>query len=254
VRVPQLLYLLYQSTRCAFLAQEKNSTLGVLWHLFNPLAMAAVLFVVFSGSPTAQQTPHFALFVLIGLIQFNFFANATAKTALTMLTSRGVLLNTTVPAEILVLQSLAMEGVTLACELLLVLIFLLVGGPGLGWGILSYPIVALGIVLLTLGASFLLASFVVLFTDLSYIWNLATRMLFFLTPIFYTPSSLTHPLAVMMTFNPLAQLVVLGRRCLLEGHTLSLAEAAAVVLVPATVAVAGWAVFQRAKPLLPDYA
>jgi len=253
VQVPQFPYLLFQLTRCAFLAQEKNSALGILWHLLNPLAMAAVLYVVFSGSSTAAGTPSFGLFVLTGLIQFNFFANATAKTAFTLLTGRHLLLNTTVPAEMLVLQALAMEAATFACELVLVLAWISVAGHGITLGTLSYAFVALGLLLLTLGVAFVLASVVILFTDLNYIWSLATRMLFFLTPIFYAPATLTHPLAILLSFNPLAQLVTLGRRCLLEGQGLSLFEIAVVLVVPGLIAYAGWSVFERAKPLLPDY-
>lgn len=250
----QFLYLLYQSTRCAFLAQEKNSTLGVLWHLLNPLAMAAVLYVVFSGSPTGRQTPSFGLFVFLGLIHFNFFANASAKAASTMLNSRGLLLNTTVPPELLVLQSVAMESVTFGCELLLALLVLPFAGIGLTWGTCTYPLVAFGLLLLTLGMSFVLASFVIFFTDLSYIWGLATRMLFFLTPIFYASDALTHPLAAWIPSNPLAQLIVVGRRCLLEGRAITVGESLLVVLVPGGIALLGWFVFQRAKPLIADFA
>lgn len=253
MRIPQFLYLLFQLTRCAFLAQEKNSALGIVWHLLNPLAMAAVLYVVFAGSSTAAGTPSFGLFVLIGLIQFNFFANATAKTAFTLLTGRHLLLNTTVPAEMLVLQALAMEAATFACELVLVMGWIALVGSGLTLGALSYVFVGLGLLLLTLGVAFVLASFVILFTDLSYIWGLATRMLFFLTPVFYAPSTLTHPFAVLIQLNPLAQLVTLGRRCLLEGQGLSLFEIAVVLVVPALIAAAGWWIFQRARPLLSDY-
>lgn len=254
MRPSEFLNLLYQMTRCAFLAQEKNSALGVLWHLINPLAMAGVLYVVFSRSATAAQTPHFGLFVFAGLIQFNFFANATQKTAFTMLTGRQLLLNTTVPPEVLVLQALAMESVTFACELVLVLVGVALAGNGLTWGTLSYVFVGAGILLLTLGVAFLIASFVILFTDLNYVWNLATRMLFFLTPIFYVPSMLGTPGAVLTALNPLAQLVLRGRRCLLDGQALGFGEIVLVLLIPGAIAAAGWFVFQRAKPILADYA
>ena len=42
----QFLYVLYQTTRASYLAQEKNSSLGLIWHLLNPLFMTAVLFGV----------------------------------------------------------------------------------------------------------------------------------------------------------------------------------------------------------------
>src|SRR5215472_13644765 len=71
------LNLLYQTTRAAFLAQEKHSALGMLWHLLNPLLTTVVLYAVFSNIMRANQVAHYPLFILAGLIQFNFFAHAT---------------------------------------------------------------------------------------------------------------------------------------------------------------------------------
>ena len=69
-------YMLYQTTRATYLAQEKNSSLGLIWHLLNPLLMTAVLFLVFRRVQFLQGIEHYPLFILVGLIHYNFFINA----------------------------------------------------------------------------------------------------------------------------------------------------------------------------------
>ena len=90
-------YMLYQTTRATYLAQEKNSSLGLIWHLLNPLLMTAVLFLVFRRVQFLQGIEHYPLFILVGLIHYNFFINATARAATNFLGSRSLILNTTVP-------------------------------------------------------------------------------------------------------------------------------------------------------------
>ena len=96
--------MLYQTTRASFLAQEKNSSLGLIWHLLNPILMTAVLFLVFSQLDRLRDIEHYHLFILVGLIHFNFFINATTRSSSYFIASRSLILNTTVPLELLVLR------------------------------------------------------------------------------------------------------------------------------------------------------
>src|SRR5512134_1309687 len=62
----QFLYVLYQTTRATYLAQEKNSALGLVWHLLNPLLMTAVLFLVFRNVDFLRGIEHYQLYILVG--------------------------------------------------------------------------------------------------------------------------------------------------------------------------------------------
>ncbi len=240
-------------TRAAFLAEEKNSVLGLLWHLLNPLAMTAVLYVTFSsiGTPTVEYYP---LFILIGLINFNFFANATSRAAEGMLRSRGLILNTTVPLELVVLRHICIEGLTLALEVALVCVLIELLGGGLGVPALGYAVVLGGLLLLTFGTALLLATVVVFMTDVVYIWTMVTRMLFFLTPIFYAAEAVTStPVQIAIALNPLAALIRLARESLLYGNALSWLSAIVGLLGPLAVVAVGWTVFRRFKERIPDF-
>jgi len=254
MRSAQSLYLLYQTTRCSFLAQEKNSALGLLWHLLNPLATTLVLFAVFSHVKLFRGIEHYPLYILIGVVQFNFFSQATSRAAQGMLMARPLILNTTVPREILVWRSVCLDGVTYLVELLLVAILVTSIAQPPGWAVLGLLPVVVGMFLLSAGVAFLLASAVVFLTDLVYIWSVTTRMLFFMTPIFYSIEIIDDPLVSRaIALNPLAQMIELARATLLHGGSPSGAEVATALAGPALAMAAGWAFFRATKARLADY-
>src|SRR3954451_20869288 len=60
-----------------FKAKYAGAALGYLWSLAKPLAYFGVLWLVFAHPPrTADQTQHFTLFLLIGILLFTFFSDA----------------------------------------------------------------------------------------------------------------------------------------------------------------------------------
>ena len=247
-------YMLYQATRASYLAQEKNSSLGLIWHLLNPLLMTAVLFLVFRRVQFLQGIEHYPLFILVGLIHYNFFINATARAATNFLGSRSLILNTTVPLELLVLRQTSIEGLTLLVEVLLVLLLGLFMGVELGVIAWLYPVVFLGMLALTLGASLFLCALVVFFSDLNYIWGVFCRLLFFLTPVFFSSQLAGEGLARwVLELNPLTQLIHVAREVLLYGGPVSAADVGLALAGPAAVLVFGVLVFRAARAKIPDY-
>lgn len=132
------IHLLWEIVRATFLAEEKNSVLGLLWHVLNPLVMTAVLYVTFSsiGTTVIEGTRSSSS---IGLIHFNFFTTATARAAEGMLRSRGLIINTTVPLKMLVLRSICVEGLTLVLDVAVVCVLVQLLGGGNGQTLFALP-------------------------------------------------------------------------------------------------------------------
>lgn len=250
----QFIYVLFQTTRASFLAQEKNSSLGLIWHLLNPILMTAVLFVVFRNLERLREIEHYQLFILIGLVHYNFFLNSTARSSTVFLQSRSLILNTTVPLPLLVLRQTCVEGLTLVIEVLLVLVLGTFMGANFGPGLLVYPLIFAGLLALSLGASLFLCGLVVFLSDLNYLWAVFCRLLFFVTPVLFTTEIIGQGLArTVIELNPLTRLLALAREALLYGGPIESTRVFLALLGPLVVLVFGWLVFQAVRPRIPDY-
>ena len=250
----QFVYMLYQTTRATYLAQEKNSSLGLIWHLLNPLAMTAVLFLVFRRVQFLQGIEHYPLYILVGLIHYNFFINSTSRCATNFLNSRSLILNTTVPLELLVLRQTSIEGLTLLIEVLLVLVLGVFMGVDFGPFLLIYPAVFVASLALSLGGSLFLCSLSVFLSDLNYIWGVFCRLLFFLTPIFFSAKLAGDGLArLVLELNPLTQLIGIARQSLLYGGPVSPTELGLAMVGPLVVLAFGIMVFRALRSKIADY-
>lgn len=248
------IYVLYQTTRASFLAQEKNSSLGLIWHLLNPILMTAVLFAVFRNVERLREIEHFQLFILIGLIHYNFFLNSTTRSCGYFLNSRSLILNTTVPLELLVLRQTCIEGLALIVEVLLVLVLGIFMGADLNSALLVYPLIFAGILALSLGASLIMCGLVVFLSDLNYVWGLFCRLLFFITPVFFSPQIIGEGMArTVIELNPLTRLITLAREALLYGGPIDPARTALALAGPFVVLILGGMLFNAVKPKIPDY-
>jgi len=153
-----------------------------------------------------------------------------------------------------VLRQTCVEGLTLFIEVLLVLVLGMFMGANFGSALLVYPLVFTGVLALSLGASLFLCGLVVFLSDLNYVWGLFCRMLFFITPVFFSPEVVGEGLArTVIDMNPLTGLVNLAREALLYGGPVDLEQAGLALLGPFVVLILGGMLFNAVKPKIPDY-
>jgi len=215
------LNLLREIAVSEFKLKDQSTVLGLFWSFLNPLIMLLIL-LLFFGLNAGKDVPHFGIYLLIGIIHYTHFSNST-NAAMAALHGRGALVTSTIfPKEVLVIGSVISNTIEFIVSMAFAVVIAWFAGVQVHWTALLLPLVIFLQVLTVLWISFLLSCLNVFIRDVSHIYQVFLRILFFVTPIFYAPSYLGGGLAqYVVALNPLAYLMGFSRSLLIEGTPFS---------------------------------
>ena len=199
----------------------KSPLLGLLWSLLVPLAISAVLFVVFTYLlPVAKVRVPFFLFLIVAMFPWNFFSSCVSSATTCVLEAGPLIKKSPFPRALIPLSIVAANVVNFLFALVVVLATIIVMRlPLTGW-VWSLPLLIGLEVLLTIGVVLLVAGLQVRYRDVKYLVELGLLVWFYLTPIFYSLQALRGSPALVHSLyflNPFVYLVEGFRLALLGG-------------------------------------
>src|SRR5205809_5704901 len=168
-------------------AKYRGSVLGLAWTLANPVLLMAVYLLVFS---VLWKTPfgtegHYALFLLVGLSAWIFFATSVQSASRSLLDNANLIRKTRFPRQLVPLSMVATHLISFAVMLVVLLALnfaLLPRVRATEW--LALPL-GVALVAITGGLALAIASLNVLFRDIEFLVAALLLPLFFLTPVLY---------------------------------------------------------------------
>jgi len=199
----------------AFKLKYADSALGYVWSLAKPLALFSILYVVFGLLIRFSSFDHYALYLLLGIVLFNFFGEATSTT-MTSVVERGSLIRKMAfPLLVIPVSATVTAAITFAVNLVAIVAFVAWNRiiPRLDW-LLLLPLLA-ELYLFGLGVALVLATLYVRFRDVGQIWELVAQLLFYLTPVLYPLQLMPEWGQRIVLLNPLAQMIQDARAVLL---------------------------------------
>ncbi|MCS7197418.1 MAG: ABC transporter permease [Candidatus Bipolaricaulota bacterium] len=180
----------------------RNSFLGFLWSLLNPLMMIIVYSVVLRYI-LRVQIENFPLFLIIGILPWNLFSGTAIAATEAITGNANLIKKIAFPREVLPLATVLFH---VAQFLLALLVFFpalaFLGAP---WtpAIALYPLVLLLQVVFTGGVALFLSAIAVAYRDIKYLTEIALMILFWMTPVVYHFSMVPERVRWLFELNPM---------------------------------------------------
>lgn len=202
--------LIFMLVKRDFVSVYKQTILGPLWFVIQPLATTLVFVLLFGNIarlPTGGTPPF--LFYLSGLVIWNFFATSFSKTSDVFAGNAHIFGKVYFPRLTVPISSLISTLLTFAIQFVLFLAF------AIGFGYLTDPLVMAKAVLFTVPLVFYTAmlglaiglcvtSLTTRFRDLGYLHGFALQLWMYSTPVIYPVSLLPIRWRFISIINPMA--------------------------------------------------
>ena len=200
----------------------QGSVLGYAWSVLRPLFLFAILYIVFvKFLKIGNGVPHFPVYLLTGIVLWNFFVEATSS-AMSSIVGRGDLIKKiNIPRYLVVLSSLFSALINLFLNLIVLFIFAFLNHVPVTSSWIFMPFLIAELFLLSLSMGFILSAVFVKYRDASYVWEVLIQGGFYATPILYTLSSIPVKFQKYLMLNPVAQIVQDFRWCFVTHQTTS---------------------------------
>jgi ABC-2 type transport system permease protein len=261
----RLWHLTWTLAKTEFKLAFFGSALGYLWQLMRPLLLFGVIYLVLSHSSlsAASHQPFFGSSLLLGIVLFTFFSEATGGGVSCLVDRENLVRKIEFPRLAVPLSIVLTALLNVSLNLIPVLIFLLAAGGAPAWSWLELPLLVVALALFSAGMGMILSVSYVRYRDVRPIWEVLLQMTFYASGIFFpiltlgsiTVLGLHINLSHVLLANPFAAILEQARHVFINPSYPSAASAiggGGMLLIPigigAAALIGGFLLFDREAP------
>ncbi|MFK7840335.1 MAG: ABC transporter permease [Bdellovibrionales bacterium] len=248
----------YRELICSWSMREvsiryKQAVVGVLWVVLQPLIMAGIYTLVFSYlAKIPSDGAPYPIFVLSGLILWQFFSRSLVDGANSLITNSEIITKVYFPRQILPLSVPCAAMIDAMIAYVVLFILALFFGMLPGFGVLLVPFVLIGAALLAFGMGLWIAPINGIYRDVGIALPFLVHIAMFITPVIYPVSFAPDHLQWLFYLNPMATLIEVSRWAFLGTPFPGLEAIGIFVVVVSVVLIGGLRVFRKMETTLID--
>lgn len=236
-----------------FKIRYRNMSLGVFWSVLNPLVMMSVLTFVFTQVVPNNSIQHFPVFLMCGLVPFNFFSIAWISGTTSLADNAGLIKRVPIPREIVPLAAVLSNCLHLFIQIALLFLLVFASGFSVNPSWVWLPFIWTMEVIFVCGLSLVTSALNVYIRDTRYVVESINTIMFWLVPIVYSFSIIPAIYSEIYRWNPLSALILAMRDIMMEGHSPRWQLLAQLTAGAVGMFVFGFIFFQRLKRRFYDY-
>jgi len=197
----------------------KQTVLGALWAIIQPVAATALFTVFFGrlGGLSKQVNGSYALFVYVGLSLWTFYANAVTMAANSLVGSSHLIAKVYFPRLLIPIASIFSGLVDFAVAFAFLLVLMIVYHVPPSPQILTLPFFVLGTMTVAAGAGVLFSALIVSYRDFRYVFTFVVQLWLFATPVLYTIDIIPAKWRLLYALNPMVGMIAGFRAAVLGG-------------------------------------
>lgn len=222
----------------------KGSFLGVLWSFINPLLMVLVYALVFPYILKMKED-NYLIFIIVAIIPWNFFTTVISQGTTTVLNNANIIKKVYFPREILPISVVLSGIVNFLISSIIILVFILFSGVGFSWHLMIFPLIVLIQGILSLGLIFISSAINIFVRDIEYIVGFIISLLFYATPILYSPTMFPEGVRWILYLNPVTTLVTSYRDIFYYHQMPNMMNLGIVALVSVVLLFFGFKIFKK---------
>jgi len=248
------LFALWVLTRHEFRARYRAQALGVVWSLLNPIVMMGILSLIFTRV-FRSATPNFPIFMLIGLIVWQFISAAATSSTGTFVSHAEIIKRTIFPRQLLPLAVMLSYAINFLVESSVLFLFIPIFPAAfkLSWTLLLIPVVLGFLLVLLSGIALAVSVLNVVYRDVAYLVNTALMIAYWLTPVIYPVEIIPEPYQTVLKCNPFTGILNALRGCIMTGTPPTLLMWASISVPSLIVFGVGWAIFRHYERMVLDH-
>ena len=192
-----------------FKAQYRNSVLGVLWTVLNPLLNMIVMSLVFERIlPNETYLLKYPVYLFCGNLIFNMMRQITYQSMDCLVSNADLIKKVKISYAVFPLSNMFTALVNFGVAFIALLVVMLIVGQTFNWTIILTFLILPAVMLFSVGIGFILSSMFVFFRDTKHLYEVFLTLWMYLTPIFYKPNLLGDGIvATVVNINPMTHYV-----------------------------------------------